>query len=505
MSQSNVKKSVNNMASTILYQILTLALGIVIPRLVIVSLGSESNGLLNSVNQALTYLALLEGGIGLTITKALYGPVATDDRDEINGIVSASNIFFKKVGVAYFCGVVLISVIFPLTIRTTLSPLTVFAVVALTAMPAVINFFFQQKYRILISIYGKNYVLTNLTTITYVLSSVIKIILLLNGFGLVAVQMLYFCIQLAQMLFISWYIRRLCPWLNIKAEPLRDRIGQRSAVFIHQIAGFIFSSTDMLILTYFCNLKVVSVYSIYTMLFSVVKGLGNNFITSFTFAMGQKFHTDFKEYKRLHNITETCNMVINFSLFFVLYSCILPFLKLYTDGVSDISYIDSLLPVLFVSISLLEAGRYPSQKAIEFAGEFQNTRSHALLEAIINLSVSIIGVQLVGIYGVLLGTIAALLARNVLMINFAFRRILNVSPLRYIKKWGINLVVFVVLALVTHTVTDTIEFSSYLALVIFAAVLGMIAVVAFCGVAFLYDRDAVSYIINYMRSRLLKR
>lgn len=505
MAQSNVKKSINNMASTILYQILTLALGIVIPRLVIVSLGSESNGLLNSVNQALTYLALLEGGIGLTITKALYGPVATDDRDEINGIISAANLFFKKVGVAYFFGVVLISIVFPLTIQTTLPPFTVFAVVVLTAMPAVINFFFQQKYRILISIYGKNYVLTNLTTVTYVWSSVIKITLLLNGFGLIAVQMLYFCIQLAQMLFISWYIRRLCPWLNIKAQPLKNKIGQRSAVFLHQIASFVFSSTDMLILTYFCNLKVVSVYSIYAMLFSAVKGLGQNFVTSFTFAMGQKFHTDFEEYKKLHNITETCNMVINFALFLVLYNCILPFLKLYTAGISDILYVDTLLPVLFVSISLLEAGRYPSQKAIEFAGEFQNTRSHALLEAIVNLVVSIVGVQIVGIYGVLLGTIAALLVRNILMINFAFKKILNMSPLRYVKKWTINLAVFIVLASVASVLTSTMEFSSYISLVLFAVVLGIVALAAFSGVAYIYDRAAVSYIVRFMRNKLLRR
>lgn len=505
MAQSISKKTISNILSTVLYQAVTLVLGITIPRLVLVSLGSESNGLLNSVNQALTYLALLEGGIGLTITKALYGPVATEDIHEINGIVSAANIFFKKVGAAYFGGVIFIAVVFPLTVQTTLPRFTVFAVVILTAMPGVINFFFQQKYRLLISVYGKNYILTNLTTITYVLSSGIKIVLLLNGFGLVAVQTLYFCIQLVQMLFISWYIRRICPWLDVGAYPLKDKIGQRGAVFLHQISTFVFSSTDMLILTYFCNLKVVSVYSIYAMLFSVVKGLGNNFITSFTFAMGQKFHTDFEEYKKLHNITETCNMVINFSLFFVLYICILPFLKLYTAGISDISYIDSMLPVLFVSISLLEAGRYPSQKAIEFAGEFQNTRSHALLEVIVNLSVSILGVQFIGIYGVLLGTITALLVRNVLMINFAFKKVLNISPLRYGKKWTINLSVFIVLGLVVSAISNVMVFSSYISLVFFAAALGIVALSVFAGMACLYDRAAVSYVVSYMRSRLLRR
>ena len=74
--KSNLQKSISNVKFGILNQFITIALGIILPRLVLVSLGSEANGLLNSINQAIVYLALLEGGIGLTITKALYGPVA---------------------------------------------------------------------------------------------------------------------------------------------------------------------------------------------------------------------------------------------------------------------------------------------------------------------------------------------------------------------------------------------------------------------------------------------
>lgn len=503
--QSNTQKAFNNIISSMLYQFITLALGIIIPRLVLVNLGSESNGLLNSVNQALTYLSLLEGGIGLTISKALYKPIAQKNIKEINGITAASNIFFKKVGTAYFAGVIVISIVFPITIKTSLPPLTVFLVVILTAMPGVINFWFHQKYRILISIYGKNYVLTNLSSATYIISSIIKIILLINGYGLVAVQLLYFCIQLSQMLFISWYIRKLCPWINLKEKPMLNKIGQRGDVFLHQIANFVFSSTDMLILTYFCNLKVVSVYSIYAMLFSVVKGLGNNFITSFTFAMGQKFHTDFAEYKRLHNFTETYNMIINFSLFLVLYECILPFLKLYTAGVEDINYIDRWLSIFFVAINLLEAGRYPSQKAIEFAGEFKNTRIHALVEAIINLTVSIISVQIIGIYGVLLGTIAALLIRNILMIKFAFKKILNTSPLRYIQKWAINLTTFVLLILVFSRIIDSIIFKSYISIVALAVVLGIISLAIFVLVACYYDNESIKFMTTYIFHKVKRK
>lgn len=60
----NSKKSLTNILSNILRQVLTLGLGIFIPRLVLVNLGSESSGLLNSINQILAYITLLEAGVG---------------------------------------------------------------------------------------------------------------------------------------------------------------------------------------------------------------------------------------------------------------------------------------------------------------------------------------------------------------------------------------------------------------------------------------------------------
>ena len=80
---TNLQKILRNIGSGLVYQILTLVLGITIPRLVLVNLGSEANGLLNSVNQALVYLVLLEGGVGLTITQALYKPVADREHSDI--------------------------------------------------------------------------------------------------------------------------------------------------------------------------------------------------------------------------------------------------------------------------------------------------------------------------------------------------------------------------------------------------------------------------------------
>lgn len=108
----NTKRSFYNVFFGLLSQIISIALGIVIPRLVLISLGSESNGLLSSINQALVYLNLLEAGIGTATLQALYKPVAEHDKDGINHILSATSFYYRRVGTWYFLAVVGLAIVF---------------------------------------------------------------------------------------------------------------------------------------------------------------------------------------------------------------------------------------------------------------------------------------------------------------------------------------------------------------------------------------------------------
>lgn len=79
MGISNAQKSAYNILTSVLGQVITIVLGVVIPRLVLVNLGSENNGLLSSITQVLGYASLLEAGVGLASLQALYKPVAEHD------------------------------------------------------------------------------------------------------------------------------------------------------------------------------------------------------------------------------------------------------------------------------------------------------------------------------------------------------------------------------------------------------------------------------------------
>ena len=493
MSLSNKRKSLYNVLTRVLGQVVTLAMGIVIPRLVLVNLGSESNGLLSSITQALGYASLLEAGVGLASLQALYKPVAEKDQSSVNAIMSATNLYYKRTGRIYFLVVVLLSGFYPFVIKTTISKAIVALVVFISGLPGVINYYFQGKYNILLQAEGKNYVTTNLTTVVSIVVSLGKIVLLSLGFGIIAVQTLYLILSLAQMIYITHYIKKNYPSIDLSVPPAYSKLSQRTSVLAHQISGMVFNNTDAITLSVFCGLSLVSVYSMYAMLFGMIGTLLSNLAGSVTFVLGQELNTNKQHYQELQDGFEFVYIILSFSFVFVAYCFVLPFLKLYTAGIHDVNYIDSILPALFAAVALLENSRLSSAKAIHIAGHFKQTQWHAWCEVAINIIVSVVGALLLGIYGVLIGTIAALLFRANAMIVYANKKILGRSPWRTYRRWVVNLGLFVALTLVTRPLLVRLTLDSYPKIILWAAVASLVVIPLFFAAAALFDRETYRY------------
>ena len=64
------KKVMLNVGCTMLCQLVTFISGLIVPRLILSTFGSEANGLVSSITQFLNYIALVEGGIGSVVLTA---------------------------------------------------------------------------------------------------------------------------------------------------------------------------------------------------------------------------------------------------------------------------------------------------------------------------------------------------------------------------------------------------------------------------------------------------
>lgn len=491
------KKSVKNLVFGILSFIVTTLLGILIPRLFILSYGSEVNGLINSVKQIFAYFTLLEAGVGGAALQALYGPMAKQDKKEISSIISATNSFFKKTGFVYLAGVIVLAIVYPLTIKSNIPSYVIICIILFQGEAGVVKYFVTSKLQLLLRVDGKNYILTNIATIFSVLSNLARVALLYMSANVLWVQGIFCIVDICQVIIIVIYTKKHYGWLDLKAKPNFKAVSQKNDVLIHQLSSLIFNNTDILILTLFCGLKTVSVYSMYAMLFGMVSNVIGYISSSVSFAMGQLFNSNREQYAKVQETYETYYLAISFSLFTVAYIFILPFLRLYTAGVTDINYIDKWLPILFVSYQILNYGRNTSNNIIDFAGHYKQTKWRSVIESGINLVVSLICVNKFGIYGVLIGTIVALLYRTNDIIIYANKIIMKRSSIPTYIRWLRNIVLLIICGFIGKQLPE--NYSSYLQLIITAAITTVIVFVLFIGVNTALEKEAYHTAIKYFK------
>lgn len=484
-------------------QFTIMALGIIIPRLVLVSFGSEVNGLLSTVTQIFTYVGLLEAGIGNASVNALYKPITEGNRSKISDVLCATQKYYRKITWIYLSCVIVLSAGYPLVIKSDLTYWTVALVIFFQGMSGVLNFFFVASYKQVLIADGKNYIIQNITLIIYVLTSISKIVLMLNGFDIVLLQFSYFIIHCIQVAIYVLVMRRRYKWLEKHKDPDMSALSQRNAFLVHEVSGTIFSSTDVFVLSTFCNLKVASVYAVYNMVFVALNSMINSINGGLVYILGQSYARNDNSYRRIHDMYDSFYMALVFSLMSVAFVLIMPFVKLYTRSVTDIEYVDYRLPILFTTIHLMSCARAVSARLITIAGHAKATQWRSLAEALINIAASLILVQFIGIYGVLLGTIIALTYRMNDIIIYANRKILNRSPFETYKKVFANAAVFGAAVLAEWLLRDKLsEFcSSYLKFALLGLICTAISFILFFGLAFITNRDLRSFAAGKLKRK----
>lgn len=503
MESEKKKKIRNNIIFGVFNQALIFLIGLVLPRLILTSYGSEINGLLSTVTQIFSYVALLEAGIGNAAVNALYKPFTSNDEYGVSGVFSATQKYYRKVTLIYAVCVVLISVIYPLFLRTELPYWQIALVIGFQGLSGAMTFFYVAAYKQVLLANGENYIVSSISLLIYVLSSLAKILLMYNGFNIVILQAVYCIVHCAQILMFTFVTKLKYPWLKQHKNPDMSVLSQRSAFMIHEFSSTVFSSTDAFVLSTFCNLMITSVYSVYNMVFVALNSLINSVNNGLNFILGHSYVKNDGKYETIHDAYDSLYIAIVFALFSVAYILICPFIKIYTAGITDIEYVDYKLPILFVIIQLLSCGRATSARLITIAGHARLTQLRSVLEAAINLIVSIVLVNVIGIYGVLIGTIVALLYRANDIIIYANRKILNRSPRKTYLKLFSNYLIFGIIVLAELIFrTELAAFcSSYITFVFLGFILSLFSLILYLVVAVLINHSLRNILIKMFTNK----
>ena len=106
------------------------------------------------------------------------------------------------------------------------------------------------------------------------------------------------------------------------------------------------------------------------------------------------FHIDREKFDKLYNAYETFYIMATYIIYTLMAVFLLPLIQIYTSGINDAEYTNTWLVLLFVIMNLASNAKLPSNSVIEYSGDFDKTRSHAIFEMVINISVSVVAMAL---------------------------------------------------------------------------------------------------------------
>ena len=183
---------------------------------------------------------------------------------------------------------------------------------------------------------------------------------------------------------------------------------------------------------------------------------------------------------------------------------ILPFVSIYTRGITDIQYIDAFLPVLFTLILLMNQIRVPAIVTINVAGAFKETQNGAIIEALINIIVSLVLFFFtpLGLYGLLIGTVCSYIYRTSDVIIYVYKHLIERNIIKYLKLIFVNTVTAIIIYILFNVIFP-VTVSSFIEWIIKAIIISLVTTVIYIITNYCINHEEMKNVVNFC-ARLIK-
>lgn len=389
------------------------------------------NGLFSNI---LSILSLAEMGIEGSFSSLLYKPLHEGDIEKLKSLMYSFKKAFLYIGSAIgFIGLSLLPFLNIIVKDANIENIRLIYIMFLAS--SVVTYFCT--YRIsLIKADQKTYIYTIYSQIIIFLQYALQIMVLLLTRNFI----LYLSVQIASSVCINlvpfYKAGKMYPFLKGKAAKLdivtlKELKKKIYASIYHHTGYVVLTGTDNIMITTFIGIAWVGVYSNYLLLISVIVAFSKLFYSAITASVGNLTvstddATSYMVFKRI----QFMNFVIVGVFSVCLYILLNPFISLWIGK-------DYLLDnfTVFIIVIMYYFGYDGIKKCVAIfkrtTGLFYYDRYSPIAEAIINIILSAILVQKLGIAGVFIGTIIAALSTNIWIEPYVVFKHLFKVPLKH--------------------------------------------------------------------------
>jgi O-antigen/teichoic acid export membrane protein len=408
--KSRTANSVRNSAFRVGSYTISFFLSAVVRVFFIRSLGNEYLGLNGLFSNIIGMLSLAELGIGAAIIYKFYKPIAEVDRKKITQLMR----FYKN---AYMCIAFVVAVV-GLTVMPFINHIiadtpdiseSLYVVYLMFLLNSVASYFLIYRQKLIIA-NQQEYIVSIVFFVYHVVLAALQLAVLFyfqSFYLFLGVQIVS---TITQNIVISLICKKKYPFITEPAEPLpkperKGILKDVRAIILYRVSDRVLHGTDSVIISAFVGLVAVGLYSNYLLVLSAASTLLAQAMRSFTASIGNLNTTDDTGKQEL--VYKTVNMMA-FWAFGAVGSCLYVLLSpLITLWLGPEFILDG--PVLtIIIVNFYFMGITISYDIFrETFGLFVQGRLRPVLTAVINLFMSLLLVQYMGMIGVFLGTLAA--------------------------------------------------------------------------------------------------
>lgn len=440
-------------------------------------LGKTLSGVNGVYTDVLSVLSLTELGIGTALNYSLYKPVAEQDIQKIKSYMR----FYRKAyltiaGVIAVLGIGIspfLKYILKNPGNLTIEELTLYYYLFL--FNTVISYFVTYKYS-LVNAEQKNYIQTNINTLTKLVTATVQISVLFLFRNFLFYLLAQSVVELLQKIFVTVYLNRLYPYLLDKdVKPLTKQETQvvatkTKALICHKVGDVARLQTDKIIISSFVNVDTSAVVDNYVYIITYVGNFVNIIFDSVISGFGNVVATESKERQYL------LFRVYRFFACWLFGFGAVGFFHLLTPFIGGVWLRDAGWTLPQVTVALLVADFYLKggrTVLLNFkiaSGLFEQDKFLPLIQGALNLIVSVLLVLKIGVTGVYVGTLVSGILANLIRPGIIYRVCFDRKPWGYfrdaLKYMAVILAVGVVVTPIRHLLMEKVSIFTFALMVI---------------------------------------
>lgn len=413
-----IRLAEKNIAFGYIGQAATALMSFILRTVFIQNLAEQLLGINSLYTNVLSILSMAELGIGTALNFALYRPVADKDTEKVKSYMQMYRKAYNVIAIVVALIGLAIAPFLRYLIKKpgtiTVSQMELYYFIFL--FNTVSTYFVSYKYS-LVNAQQKNYIQTNINTITKIITTLLQIIVVIVTKNFLLYLLTDMFVQLAQKFFVNWYLNKLYPFLKDRnVQPLsKAESGEvwtkTKALIFHKVGDVARLQTDSLIISSFIEVAVAGFVDNYVLVINAVSNFVNIIFNSVISGFGNLIATESKErqYQLFRVYRFFASWIYGYAVtgFWILLT---PLVRLWLGDawVLPFSAVALILTDLYFKGDRLVLSNFKTA-----AGVFEPDKYLALIQGAVNLVLSIWLVQKIGLPGIYVGTVVSGLIANV--------------------------------------------------------------------------------------------